>query len=65
MAIGRIVKIDVFYDFYVSSGAPGRSWVGLGASRGGLVATPTGLEAPLTVKSDVKLSTIIEDRRGS
>ena len=38
---------------------------GLGASRGGLVATPRGLEAPFTVKSDVKLSTIIEDRRGS
>ena len=58
-------KRRLFTYFYVSSGAPGRSWVGLGASRGGLVATPRGLEAPFTVKSDVKLSTIIEDRRGS
>ena len=48
VAIGRTVKKRrLFTYFYVSSGAPGRSWVGLGASRGGLVATPRGLEAPL------------------
>ena len=54
--------------FYVSSGAPGRSWVGLVASRGGLEAPLRSLEAVCgweTVKSGVKLSKISEDRRAS